>query len=73
MMHFNQLILQLYKNIPKLFGHGSGWIIDSVINQNINISNYNLLAASSYMKLLKQLDHSKRGLIRIQNIDEYIK
>ena len=53
MMYLNQSILQLYENIQK----GSAWTIDSVINQNIHISNYNFLAASSYIKLLKKLDH----------------
>ena len=29
-----------------------GWIIDSVIDHNISISKYSLLAGSSYIKLL---------------------
>ena len=59
-------------HIIKFSGKGSGWIIDSVISHNISISfgcpKYNPLAGSSYIKLLKELDHPKQGLINIQNI-----
>ena len=58
----------IISNIQKSLGKSSGWIIDSVIEHNINISKYNPLAASSYTKLPKELDHSKKGLINIQNI-----
>ena len=43
-MYLNQFILRSY----------SGWIIDSVIDHNINISKYNPLAGSSYIKLPKE-------------------
>ena len=46
----------------KSLGKGSGWIMDSVINHNINIPNYNSLAGNSYMKLWKKLDHPRKGL-----------
>ena len=74
MIYLNQFILRLYiqkykniqkytkniSNIQKYFGKGSGWIIDSVIDHIINISKYNLLAADSYIKLSKELNHPKR-------------
>ena len=41
-----------------------------VLDHNINISNCNPLADSSYTKLPKELDHSRKGLINIQNIDD---
>ena len=34
------------------------------------MSNYNPLAGSSYIKLTKELDHPRKGLINIQNIDD---
>ena len=52
-------------NIQKSLGKYSGWIIDSVIECNISISKYN----PSYMKLHKELDPPRKGLINIQNID----
>ena len=42
------------KHTKKFLGKGSGWIIDSVIMHNINISRYNPLAGSSYIKLAKE-------------------
>ena len=47
-------------------GKGSGWIIDSVIKHNINISNYN----RSYIKLPKELYHPRKGLINTQNMND---
>ena len=44
--------------------------INSVIEHNINISNYNSWAYSSYLKLPKELDYPGKGLINIQNIDD---
>ena len=41
----------------------SAWIIDSVMNYNINISKYNTLVGSSYIEFSKELDHPKKGLI----------
>ena len=66
----NQSILQsIISNIQKSLGKGSGWIIDSIINHTVSILKYNLLAGSSYIKLPKELDHPRKGLINIQNID----
>ena len=38
----------------------------------INISKYNPLAGSSYIRLRKELDHPRKGLINIQNTDVQI-
>ena len=46
------------------------WIIDSVIDHTINISKYNPFTESSDINLPKELDHSRKGLINIQNIDD---
>ena len=54
----------------KSLGKGLGWIIDSVIDHTISISKYNPLAGSSYIKLPKELDHLRKGLINTQNIDD---
>ena len=64
------MIFIFISNIQKLLGKGSNWITDSVIEDDINISKHNLLAGSSYLKLSKELDHPKKGLINIQNIDD---
>ena len=41
-------------NIQNSLGQGSGWIFDSVIDDNSNISKYNPLAGSSYIKLYQK-------------------
>ena len=58
------------KNTRKSSLEDSGWIIDSVIDHIISISKYNPLAGSSYIKLTKELNHPRKGLINIQNIDD---
>ena len=65
------LKLDSHKNhIQKSFGKSSCWIIDSVIDHTISISKYNSLVGSSYNKLPKELDHPRKELINIQNIDD---
>ena len=48
----------------------SGWTIDSVIEQNINFSKYKPLSGSGYIKLPKELNHSRKSLIYIQNFND---
>ena len=57
-------------NIQKSLGKGWGWIIDSVIDHTISILKYNPLAGRSYIKLPKELNHPRKGLINIQNTDD---
>ena len=60
----------IIKNIHKPLGKGSGLIIDSVINHTISISNRSPLVGSSYTKLAKELNPTRKRLINIQNIDD---
>ena len=63
---FKSIYTTVISNVQKSLGKGSGWIIDSVTS----ISKYNPLAGSSYITLPKELDHPKKELINIQNIDD---
>ena len=67
---FKSIYTIIIENTQKPLGKGSGWIIDSIIDHTISISKYNLLAGSSYIKLPKELDHPRKGLINMQNIDD---
>ena len=58
--------------IQKSLGKGLVWIIDSVIDHNIDISKYTPLAVSSYIKLLRELDHPKKGLINVQTFNDKV-
>ena len=57
-------------NREKSLGKGSVWIIDSVIDDTISILKYIPLGGRSYIKLSKELDHPRKGLINIQNTDD---
>ena len=50
--------------------NGSGWIIELIESQYINISTYRPLSGSSYMDLPVELKSSRKGLINIKNKDE---
>ena len=69
-MYLNQSILQLYQTLKNRQEKGSGWIIDLVIEYNINILKYNLLTGSTYINLPKELDRPRKGLNNIQNIND---
>ena len=58
---YTTIITKIQKSLEK----GSGWIIDSVIDHTISILKCNHLAGSSYIKLPKELDHPRKGLINI--------
>ena len=46
---------------------GSGWIIELIKSQYINISTYRPLSGSSYIKLPVELKSTKKGLMNIKN------
>ena len=48
----------------------SGWIIESIESQNINISPYRPSAGSSYMVLPVKLKRPRKGLINIRDNDQ---
>ena len=50
--------------------NGSGWIIESIKSQYINISTYKLLSGSSCMDLLVELRSPRKWLINIKNKDK---
>ena len=59
----------LYR-VDAWINNGSGWIIESIESQYINISTYKPLLGSSYIKLPTELDHPRKGLINIRNEDQ---
>ena len=48
----------------------SGWIIEAILSQYINISIYRPLVGSSYIDLPIEIKHSRKGLINIKNKDQ---
>ena len=45
---------------------GSGWIVESIESQCINISTYKPLVGSSYIDLPIELSNPRKGLISIK-------
>ena len=59
----------LYR-IDNWINEGSGWIVELIESQYINISTYRPLSGSSYVQLPAELKSSKKGLINIKNNDQ---
>ena len=49
---------------------GSGWIVESIESQYINISTYRPLLGSSYINLPIELRSPRKGLINIKDKDQ---
>ena len=58
----------LYR-IDNWINEGTGWIIQSIEAQYVNISTYSLLIGSTYIELPEKLKKSMKGLINIKNND----
>ena len=56
--------------IDAWINEGSGWIVESIKSQYINISTYRPLLRSSYINLPIELRNSRKGLINIKNKDQ---
>ena len=59
---FTEILFRLDNRINE----GSGWVIERVNDQYLNISLYAPLAGSSFIELPKKLKNSKKGLIIVQ-------
>ena len=57
---FNEITFRLENWIS----HRSGWIVHDILSQYLNLSNYIPLSGSTYIKLPKELQHSKNRLIK---------
>ena len=58
----------LYR-IDNWINEGSGWIINSIDGEYVNISKYTPLIGNSLFELPNELNNSKKGLINIKNND----
>ena len=62
---FNEIIFRLENWISR----GSGWVVQDILSQYLSLSSYLPLSGSTYIKLPKELQHKKKGLINIKNND----
>ena len=63
----DHLFQEIIYRLENWISHGSGWIIEEIISQYLNLSSYLPLSGSNYIKLPKELNHPMKGLINIQN------
>ena len=56
----------LYR-IDNWINESSGWILESIESQYINVSTFRPLLGTSYIKLPVELRNPKKGLINIKN------
>ena len=66
----DQSLQEILYRIDEWINRGSGWIIELIESQYINISTYRPLVGSSYIDLPIELKNSKKGLINIKNNDQ---
>ena len=66
----DQSFQEILYRIDAWTNRGSGWIIELIELQYINISTYRPLVGSSYIDLPIELKHPKKGLINIKNNDQ---
>ena len=66
----NKSFQEILYRVDAWIDRGSGWIIESIESQYINISTYRPLIGSSYIDLPIELKHPRKGLINIKNNDQ---
>ena len=62
---FSEILFRL----DNWINEGSGWVIERVNDQYLNISQYAPLVGSSFIELPKELRNSKKGLLDLRNAD----
>ena len=67
--NLDKLFQEILFGIDNWINEGSGWVIEQIDAQHLNIASYSPLAGSTYIELPSELRNSKKGLINIQNDD----
>ena len=67
---FENVFQEILYKIDNWINEGSGWIVELIESQYINVSTYRSLSGIFYVKLPAELKASKKGLINIKNNDE---
>jgi len=60
---------EILERIAKWLSKSSQWVVDEILHHFINIASYIPLRGNSYIQLRKELRHSMKGLINLQNDD----
>ena len=65
----DQAFQEITCRLDNWISHRSGWIVEEIYSQYLNISFYLPLSGSTYIKLPNELKHPMKGLINFQNND----
>ena len=60
----NQAFQEIIYRLDNWISNGSGWIVEEMYSQYLNISPYLPLSGSTYIKLPVELQHLMKGLIK---------
>ena len=60
---------EIFFRLDNWINEGSGWVIERVNDQYLNISQYAPLLGSSFIELPRELKNLKKGLINLRNTD----
>ena len=66
---FDKSFQEVLYRINNWTNKGSGWIIESIDVEYVNIFAYSPLIGSTYIEFLDELKYSRKGLINIKNND----
>ena len=65
----DQSFQKILYRVDNCINEGSGWIIEEIHNQYLNVSSHIQLTENTYIKLPNELKHPKKGLTNIENDD----
>ena len=63
----NKSFQEILYRIDNWINEGSGWVVESVNDEYVNISIYSPLIGNSFVELPNELKNPKKGLINIKN------
>ena len=63
----DQSFQEILYRIDNWINEGSGWIIEEIHNQYLNVSAYSPLIGNTFTELPNELKNSRKGLINLQN------
>ena len=69
----DQSFQEIIYRLESWISHVSGWIVEEIISQDLNLSSYLPLSGSTYIKLPKELNHPMKGLaiLKIMTINVF--
>ena len=61
----NRAFQEIYYRLDNWISHVSGWIVEEIYSQYLNVSSYLPLSGSTYIKFSDELNHPMKALINI--------